>query len=356
MRRGSARVTQDRFSVPSSDPTRPSEPTVKRLFALSGNRCAFPKCSATLIDGSTVVGKICHIKGARPGSARYDEQQSAVDRHSFENLILMCGRHHDVIDDDEEAYTPDRLLKMKADHEARAASIDDAFAERAAHLLIDQPVRSENQSGGITAHTVHLNVSGLHSEPEQEKQRHAAKLQRQSEARRYLAPELNRTIARVLYIHDRACANFVCASAEHSIKPNDRKEDFIPHWPVLYPNAPQCQDLAADDAASLIAYYDSLHSLADSVNEWWERDGQLPVNIFNVFLHLADKSLELGLICIEKFEVEKLCPLPYEAWGTISSRIERSRASAANARKHHIARFEAKNKTPPPPMQRPNRR
>jgi DNA invertase Pin-like site-specific DNA recombinase len=258
----------------------------------------------------------------------------------------MCGRHHDVIDDDEEAYTVDRLLKMKADHEARAASIDEAFAERAARLLIDRSVRSENQSGGITAHTVHLNVSGLHSEPEQEKQRHAEKMQRQSDARRYLAPELNRTIARALYIHDRACAHFVCASAEHSIKPNDRKEDFIPHWPALYPNAPQCRDLAADDAAALIAYYDSLHSLADSVYEWWGRDDQLPVNIFNVFLHLADKSLELGLICIAKFEVEKLCPPPHEAWGTISSRIERSRASAANARKHHIARFEAKAKTP----------
>jgi hypothetical protein len=341
--------------VPSPDPTRPSGPTVKRLFALSGNRCAFPKCTATLIDGSTVVGRICHIKGARPGSARYDEQQSAVDRHSFENLILMCGRHHDVIDDDEESYTVERLLKIKADREAQAVSIDDAFAERASHLLIDQSVTSENQSGGITAHTVHLTVSGQHSDPEQEKQRAAEKLQRQNEARRYLAPEINRTITRVLYIHDRASANFVCASAEHSVKPNDRKEDFIPHWPVLYPNAPQCQDLAADDAAALVAYYDSLHALADSVNEWWEREGQLPVNLFNVFLHLADKSLELGLICIAKFEVEKLCPPPYEAWGTISSRIERSRVFAADARKHHIARFEGKTQTAAA-TRRPNRR
>ncbi len=339
----------------SPDPTRPSDATVKRLFALSGNGCAFPKCSATLIDGSAVVGKICHIKGARPGSARYDEQQNATDRHSFENLILMCGRHHDVIDDDEEAYTVDRLLKMKVAHEARAVSIDDAFAERGAHLLIDQSVRSENQSGGITAHTVHLNVLGPHSDPEQENQRHAEKLEKQSEARRHLAPELNRTINRVLYIHDRACANFICASAENSVKPNDRKEDLIPHWPVLYPNAPQCQDLAAEDSTALVAYYDSLQALADSVNEWWQREGQLPVNLYNVFLHLADKSLELGLICIARFEVEKLCPPPYEAWGTISSRIERSRASAANARKHHIARFEARTKTVAPPTRKPNR-
>jgi hypothetical protein len=138
-------------------PTGPSLPTIKRLFVHSGNRCAFPRCTATLIDGGTVVGKVCHIKGAKPGSARYDAQQSAAKRHGFDNLILMCGRHHDVIDADEEAYTVDRLLKMKADHKSRAAvSIDDDFAERAAHLLINQSVISLNQSGGIIAHTINL--------------------------------------------------------------------------------------------------------------------------------------------------------------------------------------------------------
>jgi hypothetical protein len=139
------------------DPSEPSLPTKKRLFALSSNRCAFPRCTATLIEGSTVVGKICHIKGARLGSARYDAQQSAAERHGFDNLILMCGRHHDVIDADEEAYTVDRLLKMKAEHESKATPVADDFAERAAHLLIDQSVLSVNQSGGITAYKIYVN-------------------------------------------------------------------------------------------------------------------------------------------------------------------------------------------------------
>jgi hypothetical protein len=139
------------------DPTGPTLPTIKRLFGHSGNQCAFPRCAETLFDGSTVVGKVCHIKGAKPGSARYDAQQSAAERHGFDNLILMCGRHHDVIDDDEEAYTVDRLFKMKAEHESRAASIADDFAQQAAQLLIKKPVVSVNQLGGITAHTVYVN-------------------------------------------------------------------------------------------------------------------------------------------------------------------------------------------------------
>jgi hypothetical protein len=147
------------------DPTRPSLPTTKRLFAHSGNRCAFHGCTATLIDGSTVVGQVCHIKGARPGSARYDAKQSAADRHGFGNLILMCGPHHDVIDDkeNEESYPVDLLLKMKADHESRTANIDDDFAERAAHLLINQPVTSVNQSGGITAGTVRADTINVYA-------------------------------------------------------------------------------------------------------------------------------------------------------------------------------------------------
>jgi hypothetical protein len=137
-------------------PTEPSLPAKKRLFALSSNRCAFPRCTATLVDGDTVVGKICHIRGARPGSARYDRHQTAAERHGFDNLILMCGLHHDVIDDDEEAYSVERLLKMKADHEGRATPIADEFAEQAARLLIDQSVVSMNQSGGITARNVYV--------------------------------------------------------------------------------------------------------------------------------------------------------------------------------------------------------
>ena len=175
----------------------------------------------------------------------------------------------------------------------------------------------------------------------------------QTDARQYLAPELHRTIERVLYIHERAIPNFICASAENDVKPNDLKDDFIPYWPVLYPNAPQFRDLSGDDAVSLIGFYDSLHALGDFVTSWWEREGQLPVNIFNMILHNADKSLRLAQVCIEKFELEKLFPPPYESWGTISTRIVNSLKFAEDARKHHIERFEAKAKGAPTMVRKP---
>ncbi|WP_352517533.1 HNH endonuclease [Mesorhizobium sp. M0046] len=98
----------------------PRTSTIKRLFALSGNRCAFPKCTAPMAIDETLVGEVCHIKGAKPGSARHDPAQSPEERHAFANLILMCPTHHTVVDDDEESYPVDRLVRLKRDHEEQA--------------------------------------------------------------------------------------------------------------------------------------------------------------------------------------------------------------------------------------------
>ena len=163
------------------------------------------------------------------------------------------------------------------------------------------------------------------------------KTRREGEARRYFAPELHRIIERVLYIHSRAIPNFTCAWTENSVKPTDLKEDFIPYMPVLYPSEVKFKDLSGEDAVALISFYDSLHNLEKFVNEWWEREGQLPANIFNMILHHATDSLTLAEVCIERFELEKSFPPKYESWGTLTSRIEHSKNSALASRQHHTA-------------------
>jgi hypothetical protein len=147
--------------VPDSEPSRS---TIKRLFALSGNRCAFPKCPAPLAQDNTLVGEVCHIKGKQPDAARYDPQQTPAERNAFENLILMCPTHHTVIDCDDEAYTVERVRKLKADYEAHATPIDDATAEKvAASYMV---VSTVAQIGGITANqitgsTINLNTGQI---------------------------------------------------------------------------------------------------------------------------------------------------------------------------------------------------
>lgn len=145
----------------------PTVATLKTLFALSGNRCAFPKCTSRLVEepSGTLVGKVCHIKGKStgPGSKRYDKNQGDEERHGVGNLIALCPTHHDVIDDDEESYTVERLLRMKADHQAKMReepAASDTLAEKFAVAIYNNTVtagsivHAQNQSGGQTAHSI----------------------------------------------------------------------------------------------------------------------------------------------------------------------------------------------------------
>ena len=69
--------------------------TVKKLFALSGNRCAFTDCPQKLVDErGNLFAQICHIEAAESGGKRYNSNQTPDERRSFENLILMCANHH----------------------------------------------------------------------------------------------------------------------------------------------------------------------------------------------------------------------------------------------------------------------
>lgn len=94
-----------------------SQHTIKKLFALSGNYCAFPECPNRVIDDNgNVIGKICHIEAAKKGGPRYNCKQTDDKRRSFENLILLCEKHH-IETDDITKYPVEVLKQYKANHE-----------------------------------------------------------------------------------------------------------------------------------------------------------------------------------------------------------------------------------------------
>lgn len=172
------------------------------------------------------------------------------------------------------------------------------------------------------------------------------KAEKETDAIAALAPELQRTIERAQYILDRAVVNFMCESSVNGLKTNDLQADFRPYLPTLYPSAPQVRDLPGEKAIALVRYYDSLNEISKHVDDWWEREGQLAVNIFNVLMHAAEKSLQLGLACVREFDLETRFPPPYESWGTLTSRIERSLDNATNARQHHLNQAEKRSLDP----------
>jgi hypothetical protein len=102
----------------------PSETTKKHVLAASGNQCSHPDCLELIfdLDHETMLGKIAHIKGRRPKSARYDATQTDVERNSFANLTALCAKHHDLVDDNEDRYPAQTLYKWKIEHEQKIAN------------------------------------------------------------------------------------------------------------------------------------------------------------------------------------------------------------------------------------------
>lgn len=149
--------------------------TVKRLYAVSGNRCAFPRCRQALVQKGVVVGEMCHIKGKK-GGPRYDKTQSKDEREAYENFILMCSIHHKIIDTDVGAYPEEKLYNMKQRHERRQEQLSRTLAGGRRWRLTDNQaaqftktlnitytaeVMSFNQSGGQTA----LTINNIHYAP-----------------------------------------------------------------------------------------------------------------------------------------------------------------------------------------------
>jgi hypothetical protein len=141
--------------------TGPSNPTLKRLFAMSHNLCAFLDCTEPLVEGETVVGEVCHIKGEKPGSARYDADQTDAERHEYGNLIAMCRKHHRVIDNEEAKYPVEKLLQMKEEHaenDSRRYVISDKLVQRLGEMLATEATGGPPHARGPTLEATNKSV------------------------------------------------------------------------------------------------------------------------------------------------------------------------------------------------------
>lgn len=101
--------------------------TIKRLFALSGNQCAFPDCPVTFVnwEDETNYSNICHIEDANPNTHkadRYNPNMTDKQRSDFQNLILLCPNHH-LETNDPCKYSVQDLKEMKRAHEQKHAEL-----------------------------------------------------------------------------------------------------------------------------------------------------------------------------------------------------------------------------------------
>ena len=90
---------------------------LKRVFAFSGNRCAFTDCEDSLFEKNLFVGELAHICAVSAAGPRFDITLSADDLRSEKNLMLLCHRHHRLVDAFPDEYSVSILETMKDKHE-----------------------------------------------------------------------------------------------------------------------------------------------------------------------------------------------------------------------------------------------
>ncbi len=108
---------------------KPTDSTVYKLFG-SSQHCAFPGCTESHIEVDKNTGvkvcnsEVCHIRARRENGPRWDASQSEEDNRGDGNLVLLCRKHHAVVDDrrNEKHYTPDMLKEWKAEQERQQGS------------------------------------------------------------------------------------------------------------------------------------------------------------------------------------------------------------------------------------------
>ena len=106
------------------------DPIDKKLIPLLWGRAAgcCELCADSVYEGTPLklqgnYSNIAHINAASPRGPRYDENQSADERGSIDNLMLLCRDCHKLIDDNSDKYPASELRAKKAEREHAVASL-----------------------------------------------------------------------------------------------------------------------------------------------------------------------------------------------------------------------------------------
>jgi hypothetical protein len=113
-----------------------------RLWGKAGGRCEYEGCNTRLwLDTLTQVefnaAYIAHIIADQPGGPRGDPKLSELLKSDITNLMLLCDKHHRLIDrEDVPGHPVERLKAMKALHEERIDAVTDIALDKQSHVIL----------------------------------------------------------------------------------------------------------------------------------------------------------------------------------------------------------------------------
>lgn len=100
----------------------PSDATIRMLCVRSAGRCQFDGCNEFLFQDEITLtngnfSNVAHNVASSPGGARGDLVHSHLLSDNIDNLLLLCPKHHKLVDDHPDIYTEECLREMKQKHE-----------------------------------------------------------------------------------------------------------------------------------------------------------------------------------------------------------------------------------------------
>lgn len=112
------------------------------IWARASGRCEYRGCNESLIgdfvsgNEDATFGFIAHIVADKATGPRGDPVRSPRLVNDPDNLMLLCAKHHKLIDVDARDAHPESLLQeMKAEHEGRIRAVTGIGADRATHII-----------------------------------------------------------------------------------------------------------------------------------------------------------------------------------------------------------------------------
>lgn len=111
------------------------------LWAKSAGRCQFDGCNDPLWrDGLTKIemnfADVAHIIGDSSKGPRGDLIRSKEYCSDISNLMLMCKKHHGMIDEIVKTYSEETLRDMKQNHEMRMETLTAITPDKTSHVIV----------------------------------------------------------------------------------------------------------------------------------------------------------------------------------------------------------------------------
>ena len=125
---------------------KPSDKTAVALWIAAGGRCQFEGCNERLYkDDLTQIefngANIAHIVAASPNGPRGNEKSFDLS-DNIENLMLLCPKHHKLIDGQPERFSTETLKNMKRKQEQMVCRLlDSMLFPKCGCLLLESSIK-----------------------------------------------------------------------------------------------------------------------------------------------------------------------------------------------------------------------